>query len=378
MLLYSNSYLDKDKIKESLTSEDINTILLDLGSGEPQYDNQNRPKFTTVCHPSGDGYNLQYYPENHSFYCYSQCRERKDIFQIVIDAKAAQGYELSFYESVQYVANLTGKSFTTSLIGRQSSDIVNDWDWINRITRKKPIFNKELPSFNENVLDVFLPYTNDWISEDISKRIAGKYEVGYYLKNDSITIPHRDESGRLVGIRQRNTRKEDLSLGRKYVPTIVGGTQYNHILSQNLYGLHITKEAIKRHKRVYIFEGEKSTMRCHSYYGEDNFSVSVCGSNISNWQVEKILSLGVDHVIIAFDKFRKRKEDESEELYEKMLRTYQNRLLNLAHKFTPFVRTYIIYDFDELIDYGEAPIDKGKETFEILTNKKMEITTKGE
>lgn len=369
--------LDKDQIKESLTNDDIVTVLLELGSEHHHLDNQGRPKFVTVCH-GGSGYNLQYYPNDHTFRCFSECANNKDIFQLVMEAKSTQGYEVSFPEAVKFVAELTGKSFTTSYTKEMTTNRVDDWEWINKVTRRKPRFNQELPVYDESVLDVFLPYTNDWVNEGITKDVADIFEVGFHLPSDGITLPHRDKNGRLIGIRQRNTRQEDLDSGRKYIPTVCAGLQYTHIVSHNLYGLHITKEAIKKSKRVYLFEGEKSVMKAQKYYGENNFSVGVSGSNISNWQVETLLSLGVEHVVIAFDRFRAPKEDESDLVYERAVIAYQDRLLRLARKFTPFTRTYIIWDYDGALDYSDSPIDRGKELFELLTENKIEIATKGE
>ena len=157
----------------------------------------------------------------------------------------------------------------------------------------------------------------------------------------------------------------------------VNGQLLNHQTSQNLYGLHLNKANIKKHKRVYIFEGEKSVMKCEAYYPDNNFSVSVSGSNISQWQVDKILSLGVEHVIIAFDNFREQKIEEEEFVYQNQIIHYQERLLALAHKFATYCRTYILWDFDgDKLGYSDSPVDRGKKVFEYLTDTKLEVKTK--
>lgn len=38
------------------------------------------------------------------------------------------------------------------------------------------------------------------------------------------------------------------------------------------------------------------------FYGEDNFVVAICGSNMSKYQAELLLNLGIEEVIIAIDK----------------------------------------------------------------------------
>ena len=61
-----------------------------------------------------------------------------------------------------------------------------------------------------------------------------------------------------------------------------------------------------------MFEGEKSCILYPSYFGiENDISVACCGSNLSNYQVQLLLNLGVDEIIIAFDKqFKEIRDDE--------------------------------------------------------------------
>lgn len=365
--------LDKDQIRQSLTKDDVAKILLDLGSEEYKLDRKGNLIFTTVCH-GGDSYKLYYYENTQTFTCYTNCGSGKDIYQIVMDAKASQGYEFTFPDAVKYVAEITGKKFSAKRVEKRSSKI-DDWDWLNKFKRK-PKMTEELPAYDENVLDVFLPYGNDWIDEGITERVANKFEIKYYLKKHQIILVNRDENGRLIGIRSRNTDKDLLEQGLKYVPTIVGNTEYRFPSAFYLYGLYHNKNNISRIKKCLIFEGEKSVLKAEEMYGENNFTVAVLGSNISSWQRDKILSLGVNEVFIAFDKFREKQNDESDEVYEKKLLEYEKRLVRLAHLFTPYVRTYIIYDQEDLLDPTDAPIDKSQEVFEELMKRKIEINTK--
>lgn len=370
-----NSLLDKDKIKESLTTDDIIEILTELGSSNPIWSSDKQDlRFLTKCH-DGDGYNLTYHSNSQNFYCYSNCGSM-DIFQLVQNVKEAQGVRLNFPETVKWVAELTKKKFTIDRdnIGISISKI-EDWDWIHKVTRKKPVMSKELKTVNENVLEVFLSYRNNWVDEGITPDVAKLYEVGYYLKEDQITLPVRNENGELVGIRSRNT-DERVGLGMKYIPTKVSGKMYNYLNMYNCYGLHLTKDTIKKHKRIYIFEGEKSCMKSQLFYKNDNFSIAVQGSNVSDWQVKKILSLGVEDVILAFDKFRAQKENESDRVYERFYEDYKRKLARIGHKFAPYVRFYVLWDENNLLQSKDSPIDRGKEVFELLTENKIEIKTK--
>ena len=49
--------------------------------------------------------------------------------------------------------------------------------------------------------------------------------------------------------------------------------------------------------------GEKSCLLYQSYFGIDNdISVAVCGSNLTNYQIQLLKSLDVEEIVIAFDK----------------------------------------------------------------------------
>jgi hypothetical protein len=359
--------LDKELIKESLTENDIKIILTDLGSSRPTYDRNGNMIFSTVCH-GGHKHKLYYYEESKLFHCYTDCGDNFDVFEVVIRAKKEQGYTFSFYEAVRYVANLTGKMFTKSSLFDSMSHKIDDWEWINRLNRKKPI-DVNLPVYSDKVMDVFMKKPHEeWIDEGISVETLEKFNISYYQRDNRIVIPHYDIDSNLVGIRGRALDQEDLDNGRKYMPLSVGKQLYNHPTMYNLYGLHKTKEAIKRLKKAAIFEGEKSIFKCEDLYREDNFSVASCSSTISNFQRDLLLSLDIDEVIICYD--RQFQDPHSKEAY-----LYAEKLMKLANKFSPYVRTCIVWDELLLTGYKDSPVDCGKETLEKLMKSKYEIKT---
>lgn len=366
--------LDKDRIKDSLSEEEIHSILKDLGSKDPLQGNQ----FQTVCH-GGHKHKLYYYHDSKTFHCYTDCSQNMDIFEVVVRTKKQQGYDYSFPQAVKYVATLTGKTFGFSaILNNSKSDIIDDWEWLNRHKKKEKII-PELPEYNSTVMDVFLPYPHEaWLDEGISYTTHEKFNISYYIRDERIIIPHYDIQGRLVGIRGRAMREEDIEAGKKYMPVTVENKLYNHQTMFNLFGLDKTKEAIKKLKKVAIFEGEKSVLKCEDLYGENNFSVASCSSQITNFHRDILLSLGIEEVIICLDKFRKQKEEESDEKYEEAIENYQKNLLKFANKFTPYVRTCIVWDDFELLDYKDSPCDKGKEILEQLMKCKYEINTSEE
>jgi hypothetical protein len=361
--------LDKDLIKNSLTEEEIHKILKDLGSKDPLMGNQ----YQTVCH-GGHKHKLYYYHDTKAFHCYTDCSENLDIFEVVERAK-----KISFPQAVRYVADSTGKAFGFSTALKKSNDdLINDWEILNR-HKKKDKINTQLPEHDSKVMDVFLPYPHEeWLNEGISYDTQRKFNIGYYIREERIVIPHYDIDSRIVGIRGRSMLQEDIDAGKKYIPVTVENKLYNHQTMFNLYGIHKTKEAIKRLRKVAIFEGEKSVLKCEDFYGNDNFSVASCSSNITNFHRDILLSLGIEEVIICFDRFRDKKEDESDEKYQEQIESHQEKLLKLARKFTPYVQTYIVYDDFDLLKQKESPVDRGKETLEQLMTCKYEINTMDE
>lgn len=364
--------LDKDKIKESLTIEDIKKVVLGLGGEFSRLDTNGNPSFSTICH-GGDSHKLHYYDNSQSFHCYTRCGHL-DVYQLVIDSKKQQGVTFEFPDALQYVAQLTGKAFTTERVSGEQNNIVKDFEWLNKFKRR-PRRTAGLPTYDDTILELFMPYIHGtWYEEGISIEAADKYEISYYFTEDQIIIPHRDVEGNLVGLRSRNL-DERANEGMKYMPTVANNIMFRHLVNFNLYGLNHTKEAISRFGKCMLFEGEKSVLKAYDLYGEDNFTVAVSGSNVSSHQVNMILSLGVREVFIAFDKFRRQREKESNSRYESALMAYQKKLLRIAHMFAPFCRVYILWDDEDLLEYSDAPIDQGEDVFLRLMRNKIEIRT---
>ncbi|PPB12933.1 hypothetical protein [Brevibacillus laterosporus] len=360
-------YLDKDKIKESLTDFDVSEILKHLGSTEGKKSIDNKYiAFQTVCH-CGAKQKLYYYNDVKFFHCYTDCQDSFDIYELLIRANRARGIEISFNEAVKLVSSITGKTFTlTNAI--KESHIIDDWNWIRKYQMKEKQ-RVSLPIRNPLVLGVFrkLPHES-WIEEGISSDTIHKFNIGYYIREDRISIPHYDVDGNLIGIRGRAMLDKDIEAGKKYLPLIIENKLYNHPTMFNLYGLNKSKNAIKRLRKAIVFEGEKSVLKCEDYYGDDNFSVATCGGYISKYQMKMLLSLGIEEFIYAPDK--QFYDHNSEMAYE-----FAKTVLKQVLKFAPYVRTYVLWDEKSLLDYRDSPADKGKEVLEQLMKDKKEVST---
>jgi len=386
--------IDKDVLKEELTLDDINLILVnDLGSEPPISINRAEGiwAYQTVCHNiSGGKHKLYYYKSSKTFHCYTECGETFDIFELVCRAKFIRGKDLSFGESVRYVAEKTNRT-ASNVIKKHNglnpdADIISDWDMLNKYKKHKDTINAKRKS---QILDIYDPivlerfynvYHSDWLDENITMEAMKAFEISFLPIRNQIIIPHYNIHNELIGIRARNLNEEALSKGYKYVPVTVQGKEYGHPLSSNLYGLHKTKKAIKRLKRVYIFEAEKSVLHMEGFYGRNNCSVAVCGSNIFKGQIKTLLKLGAEEFIFCMDKdfegSAKQENDNGELVFTKKAEKQGKRLRKMASLVTPYAKAYIVWDKNDLTEYKDSPCDRGQEIFEQLVKEKIMIKTK--
>lgn len=325
--------------------------------------------FKTICHnENGGSYKLYYYPESKQFHCYTHCGDSFDLYELI-----QRNRKCEFKEALKYI-NLTLGIRTNRKFGFfKNKKQTDDWEILRRYRKKEPhesvfehqIFSYSLLNLYHNICPV------EWIDEGISKETMEKYSIKFDLTHNAIIIPHYSQNGELIGIRQRNLDEDLVALGLKYIPTQIENVFIRHPTAYNLYGLNINKKAIQSIKKIMIFESEKSVLKCDGFYGDDNFTVAVCGSNISNAQRDTILSLGVKEVFIAFDK-------EYHEPFSEESDCYSEKILSLAYKFCPYVTTYVLWDVDDCLDFKDSPCDKGKEVFEKLLKNKFEVETKEE
>lgn len=102
---------------------------------------------------------------------------------------------------------------------------------------------------------------------------------------------------------------------------------------------------------------EKSVLLYASYFGWDNnIAVACCGSNLSAYQVQMLLNLGVEEIIIAFDR-------QFQEIGDKEFNHLTKNLIKLNQKYKNIVNISFIFDKKMITRYKASPIDEGKEKF---------------
>ncbi|MCM1223961.1 MAG: DNA primase, partial [Lachnospiraceae bacterium] len=118
---------------------------------------------------------------------------------------------------------------------------------------------------------------------------------------------------------------------------------------QVLYGLFENLEAIKKERKVIIFEGAKSVMLADSY-GFHN-TAALLTSHVNPAQMRTLIQLSCE-VIFALDKDVSVKDDHN------------------IKRLKQFTNVSYIWDKDNLLDEKDSPIDKGAEVFKHLLEER--------
>lgn len=358
--------IDRDELLELITTKDVVEILTSLGSKQPIVDSQGNMYFQTICH-GGDKQKLHFFPDSKLFMCYTNCGSMS-LYDLLININ-----NWTFYEAFSYLLDYKGVKKDCFKIGLQHTNKDIELDFLDKhlITIEKKKIN--LPNFDKSILNMFDDYCpNTWVDEGISIDIMKYYGIKFYFEQYKAIIPHLDKDGNLVGIKGRNFLQHEIDNGRKYIPVTIQGLTYRYPSNFNLYGLYQNKRNIRRYKKAIIFEGEKSVLKYSSIYGQDNnISVASLGMGMSLYQRDLLLNLGVEEVTIAYDKQYKTEclEDETSKEYKEYMKFIKN-LYKIAKKFINYCNVSFVLCWDDRLDYRDAPIDKGEETFNELLRER--------
>lgn len=363
---------NKDEIKEALLLEDIEELVNELG-GHPEIINDETLVSQTICHnhPGEGSKKLYYYDNTKLFNCYTDCDGSFDIFELVCKVKNLEDSEDKWElpRAVRFVASFFGMGGQNVEEDYQIS-IKDALSYIQKKIDKKETRAKQivqLKHYDGNVLKYLpRPRITPWLVEGMTQAAIDRANISYDPVNHGIVIPHYDENGLLIGIRERTLIKEREKYG-KYMPAVLNHKMFNHPLGFALYNLNLSKDNIRKFQTAIIFEGEKSAIKYASFFGfENDISVAACGSSISNYQISLLLSLGVKEIIIAFDKQYQKKCD-AEHL------RLAKKLENLHLRFGNLVQISYLFDLENALNYKDSPVDQGKEIFFELYKNRIQI-----
>ena len=226
---------------------------------------------------------------------------------------------------------------------------------------------QELKFYPKTYLNAYREaYYSGWINEGITMKTMKKFNIGLHIPTERITIPYFDIDGNLVGIRGRTLREIDLKNKIKYMPMKHGGEYLTFPMSAVMYGLFQNQEAIRRLKKVVLFEAEKSVLQLESFYPDNNIGLGLGGSNLFDAHVQILLDLGVKDVYLALDKEYEKYED------NKYLSEYSLKIKEMKDKLINYFNVYIIEDRGDLLKFKDSPTDRGEYVFSKLAKESTE------
>ena len=343
------------QVKETLSDQDIFSLLVEFG-GDPTWNGVIVSR--TCCHNSAhEGkHKLVYYHESKTFHCYTGCGTM-DIFGLV-----QKKMDLDFYGSFKYICLKFGISSDSS---RFSSNKI-DTSYFEKFKKKEETIS--LDKLPDSILNSYYDlYHDTWLKDGISIRSMKKFGIKFNILDNQIIIPHRDMNGSLIGVRARNLKQEVVDSGKKYMPVYWKRKVLKHPTGAALYGLDKTKNFIEKYKTVILFESEKSVLQLDSMFPDHSIGVCISGSSMTNHQLNILKKLDIDEVVIALDKEFKEIGSDEEKFYAKKIEDV------FANKTTPYWRTSVIWDTENLLEEKSSPTDHGAETFVKLFKNRIFI-----
>lgn len=210
--------------------------------------------------------------------------KRLDLFAYLEDEKG-----IAFKETIKYIKTILNISNTYYDSKEDSVHIFGGF--YDKIYRKKR--DVELRTYDEIILNKYENVPNKRFTKDnITVKTQMKYNIGYDIESQAITIPLRNQVGELVGVKVRKNCDAD-ETDMKYYYEIPCS------ISNILYGYSENYNNILNDKKVYIFEAEKSVLQCDSY--GIFYALSIGSSSISTQQIKMILELDPKEVIFLHD-----------------------------------------------------------------------------
>ena len=351
-------------IIDSITLDDVKVFLESLGVEQiALYEEKGYLICPTICHNplnEAESMKLYWYQNNKIFRCYTECNEAMSIFTLYQKVMKINYYPVSFNEAVDYVK----KCIKHINISNKKVDKYFFDD-------EKYQFDSEIPILTEypkSMLSYFTHYYHPlWIKDGIKQEVMDKFNIGFSLSQNKITIPHLDINGRLVGIRARTIDTEEAEEFGKYRPIQIGNILYSHPLHFNLYGIYEHQEGIKRRRSAIIVEGEKSVLLDDGYNNELSNVVACCGSRINKFQISLLTNiLGVNEITIAFDK-------EYTDWKSPQGKQYRKKLEDIGKQYRNRAIFYYIFDTENLLNEKDSPLDKGQDIFNYLYKTRYKI-----
>lgn len=350
--------IDIAAIKAQITDDDIIALMDSMGiplvSANSQY-----MVFPSCCHHADWEHHrpkLWFYTDSQRFHCWV-CQYDADIFGVVQKIR-----DCTFPQSVDYICSTLGIA-ATELDVRQD---VDNWQrdlrrWLPNTDIDEPT---ELTVYDPAILSAFDHlYPTEWLEYGITRDSMDKFGIGWYARQACISIPVV-QNGKLVGVRGRYTRQQDITKGKYRPLSLLDGTVLKFPSSGCLYGYDQNKSAIEKCRQVLLFESEKSILKADSWNIHN--ALAVFGSNISKRHIEMLLELGVNDVVLCMDSDYRQVGDDDFKFFVAKMR-------KLAGKLRGYFNVSIIYNNQGYDGYKYSPVDFDRWQFDKLYESRVRV-----
>ena len=221
--------------------------------------------------------------ETLSFVCFST-NERGNIYSLVMKQK-----EYNFPKALEYIADLLG--FEKSDFNHATKAPFGGF--YKRLIREIQEPETSIQTYREDILREYSgKYNTMFFNDGISYETQAKFNVGYDIWTNRITVPEYTLDGKLCGIMGRSIDSECLKEER-WLPIIPCSR------SLTLYGYHTNYGNIQNKNLCIVGESEKFPQQLDSF--GCYLGLASCGCHLSDTQAKYIKGLLVDKTILAYD-----------------------------------------------------------------------------
>lgn len=269
--------------------------------------------------------------------CYS-LNLKGDIFRLV---QVLKGY--GFKQSLEFVCRLL------NITPEEKVETIEVFGGYYKKFKKYKDNNTTLETYPEEILNDYIKTSNKRFTEDgISIDIQEKFNIGYDLLTNRISVPWYSPLGEIIGVMGRTNSDEEYDMEYKWLPLMrFEKTKSLYGYSHNYYNMV--------NSTIIITESEKGVLQLASM--NINKGVAVGCSSVSVNQKRLIYCLYPKKIILAFD----------EGLEEEHIKYEAKRLI--SNNVFSQTKVGYIYDKDnQILEKGskKSPTDLGVKAFKEL------------